>query len=86
MTIEVEIPDALFADWGGAPETVRKRLQLELAVYLYASGKVSAGRAAEVANCSRGTFEEALGSSGIERNFSLDDLEKDLEWSRAGAV
>lgn len=81
MKIELEIPDALFAEWGEEAERVRRRLQLELALHLYASRKVSAGRGAEIAGVPRGAFEEALGVSGIERNYCQDDLEDDLAWA-----
>ncbi|MCC5807313.1 MAG: UPF0175 family protein [Opitutales bacterium] len=80
MKIELEVPDNLLAEWGSKPDSVRDRLQLELALHLYASRKVSAGSAAEIAGISRGTFEEALKASGIERSYSMADLESDLAW------
>jgi len=86
MKVEMEVPDEFFAEWGDGAEAVRRRLQLELALHLYASRKVSAGRAAEIVEMSRGCFEEALAASAIERNYSSDDLEKDLAWASAGGA
>ena len=81
MKIELEVSDDLLAEWGSDSTKVEKRLQLELALHLYASRKVSASRAAEMAGVSRRSFEEALGASGIGRNYSSEDLEKDLAWA-----
>ncbi|MFP4203557.1 MAG: UPF0175 family protein [Opitutales bacterium] len=81
MKIALEVPDDLLAEWGEEEEQVKRRLQLELALHLYASRKVSVGRAAEISGLSRSSFEDALRASDIERNYSFDDLESDLAWA-----
>lgn len=86
MKIELEVPADLFADVGNEAGVVRERLQLELALHLYASRKVSAGKASELAGIPRGSFENALKTSGIERNYSSADLEGDLAWASGGGT
>lgn len=83
MKVEVELPDDIAASWGIEPKDAHRRLQLELALHLYASGCVSIGRAAEISGISRREFENAVNSSGIVRNYSIEDLDRDLEWTNS---
>ncbi len=53
-------------------------LQL-LAIYYYAQHLVSLGKAAEVSGLPRGEYEALLAERRIERNYSVADLEADLE-------
>lgn len=81
MRVEFDLPEEVAAQWGEDPDAVRARLQLELALHLYASRQLSLGRAAEISGVSRADFERSLASSGIVRNYSNPDLENDLAWA-----
>jgi predicted HTH domain antitoxin len=54
-------------------------LQTEMAVYLYASGRLSIGKARELANMSLWQFRQLLGSRQIPPHFDEADLQSDIE-------
>jgi predicted HTH domain antitoxin len=53
-------------------------LQVEMAVYLYAQGRLSVGKARELANMSLWEFRQLLASRHIAPHYSTDDLEEDV--------
>lgn len=55
------------------------QLLVELAVYLYAQGRLSLGKAHELAGLSVWEFRQVLGSRQIAPHFGSDDLAQDLE-------
>ncbi len=55
-----------------------EELRLELAVALYRRGKLSFGKARELAGVSAWTFQEVLGVRGIPVSYDLPEYEKDL--------
>ncbi|HEY2736938.1 MAG TPA: UPF0175 family protein [Thermoanaerobaculia bacterium] len=55
---------------------------LELAVHLYEQGRLSIGKAHELAGLSLWEFRQLLGFSKIPPHFSIEDLEQDLETLR----
>jgi predicted HTH domain antitoxin len=70
--------------------TISKELQLatrmseqeirrELAVHLYAQGKLSAGKARELAGMTVTEFQCLLGSRGIAVNYGVEDFRDDLD-------
>ena len=65
------------------PKTVKfeeRELVLILATKLYEKGKLSLGQSAELAGFTKRAFMEILGDYGVSIfNYSLDELEKDLE-------
>ena len=56
-----------------------QEIRRELAVHLYALGKLSAGKARELANMDMVAFQCLLGSRGISVNYGLEDFKEDLE-------
>lgn len=54
-------------------------LKVEIAVYLYASGRLSIGKARELANMSLWQFRQLLASRQIPPHFDLTDLNTDIE-------
>lgn len=71
-TLTVNLPSTVELD--------EKELLLMLASKLYEKGKLSLGRAAELAGYSKRAFIEVLGNYGVSVfNYSADDLERDAE-------
>ena len=83
MNVVVEIPDGLGQALADSPDALRRRVALDLAVYYYAEHLVSIGKATELSGLTRGEFESVLAERKIERNYSMEDLEADLQWAKA---
>jgi predicted HTH domain antitoxin len=56
-----------------------KALRLEIALWLYVQGRLSAGQASRMAQCSRVAFQKALGSRKIPSNYDLEEWNRDLD-------
>lgn len=56
-----------------------KELLIELAVALYANGKISFGQARRLAGMDWFSFRNLLAERQVPANYDEDDLEKDLE-------
>lgn len=54
-------------------------LKIEIAVYLYASGRLSIGKARELADMSLWQFRQLLASRQISPHFDESDLNTDIE-------
>ena len=63
--VELEIPEGVLAALRFSPDEFSRELRLAAAVLWYERGKVSQGRAAEIAGISRATFIDALGHFGV---------------------
>ncbi len=55
---------------------------VELAVHLYEQGRLSIGKAHELADLSLWEFRQLLGLRRIPPHFAVEDLEQDLETLR----
>lgn len=55
-----------------------RELKVELAVTLYAQGKLSIGKARELAEKSLWEFRQILASRRISPHYDVDDLEEDI--------
>ena len=53
-------------------------LKRELAVHLFQQGKISLGKARELAGMTRWTFQQLLGSRGIPVHYDVAYYERDL--------
>ncbi|MBE0699976.1 MAG: UPF0175 family protein [Anaerolineaceae bacterium] len=53
--------------------------KIELAVSLYAQGRLSIGKARELANMPIWELRQLLGSRKIEPHFNEDDLDQDVD-------
>ena len=53
-------------------------LKLELAIWLYAQGRLSAGKARELAGMSLWEFRQVIATRHITTHFDIDDLQDDI--------
>jgi predicted HTH domain antitoxin len=58
------------------------QVRVELAIHLYEQGRLSIGKAHELAGLSLWEFRELLGARQIPAHFSAEDLEQDVEMLR----
>jgi len=73
-TISIEIPREVTHIARMTPEELR----VELAVYLFQQGKLSFGKAREVAEMTAWAFQQLLGARGIPVHYDVEDYEQDL--------
>lgn len=73
-TVPLEIP----AEIPHAARMTREELRLELAVHLFQTGRLSFGKAREMAGLAVWEFLQLLGSRGIPLHYGPDDYEADL--------
>jgi predicted HTH domain antitoxin len=72
--MKLEVQDELLRGVQVSPE----RLRLEAAIGLYASGDMSLGQAAGVAQISQSEFLRALGRHGVNVNYDLPEFDEDM--------
>ena len=73
-TFEWTLPDALVA----ATQLSEQELRIEFAAHLYSLGKLSLGKAAEVASIGYAAFLRELGERDIPINYDAEELEQDI--------
>ena len=73
-TVSIEIPREILHVVRMTPEDLRT----ELAVYLFQQGKLSFGKAREMAGMTAWTFQQLLGSRGIPVHYDVEDYEQDV--------
>jgi len=77
-SVVLEIPADVAAAIKLPREGIAKALKIELAVHLYATGILSFGPARRLADMSKVDFHFLLGRRRIERQYDVEDYEKDL--------
>ena len=77
--ITVKVPRDLVRILKVRDEEVPKLVKLYLAIELYREGKVSLGKAAEIAEVSKWEMMEILASKGIPLQYDVKDLEEDIK-------
>lgn len=73
-TVSIEIPRAVLHVTKMTPEELRR----ELAVHLFQQGKLSFGKAREMAGMTAWAFQQLLGSRDIPVHYDIPDYEEDL--------
>jgi predicted HTH domain antitoxin len=73
-TIAIEIPREIFHATRMTPEELKR----ELALSLFQQGKLSFGKAREMADMTVWAFQQLLGSRGILVHYDVTDYEEDL--------
>ena len=84
MSLSLEIPDEVSQAMRLPPAETKSRLQLELAVSLYAQEILSLGKAAELAGVPRLELNDALAKRGVPMHYTPEDLSNDLAYARSG--
>ena len=79
MGIMVEIPDDLEVILKIDKKDIPKAVKLYLAIELYREGKISLGKASEIAGISKEEMMEVLSRKGIPINYDIDDLKEDIK-------
>jgi predicted HTH domain antitoxin len=82
VSLSLEIPDDVSQAMRLPPAETKSRLQLELAVSLYAQEILSLGKAAELACISRLELSDALAKRGVPMHYTQEDLSNDLAYAR----
>ena len=82
-TVKIPYPEDLPKALGETAEAFERELRFLVAAKLYEMGRISSGRAAEMADMSRVEFLEALGKYRIPVfNYSLEELEREIREAR----
>lgn len=85
-TLEIPYPEDLPEALGESPEEFERELRFLMAAKLYELGRVSSGRAAELAGMERVDFLDHLGQYQISIfNYSLQELEREIREAQARA-
>jgi predicted HTH domain antitoxin len=78
-TLQIKLPDEILISLKQRPEELSKQIRVAAAMKLYEMGKLSSGRAAQLAWMSRIGFLQALGDDGVSMlDLTEEDLEQDL--------
>lgn len=85
-TLEIPYPADLPEALGESPEAFEQQIKFLVAARIYELGRISSGRAAELAGMSRVEFLEELGRQRISVfNYSLEELEREIREAQARA-
>ncbi len=85
-TLEITYPEDLPGALGETSEEFERELRFLVAAKLYEMGRISSGRAAELAAMDRVQFLNNLGQYRISVfNYSLEGLEREIREARARA-
>lgn len=85
-TLEIPYPEDLPAALGESPETFEKQIRFLVAARIYELGRISSGRAAELAGVSRAEFLDELGQYRISVfNYSMEELDQEIHEARRRA-
>ena len=81
MSVTLDVSDDFARRMENHPEAAEAELHLELAVALYRSGSLRAGRAARIAGVSEEQFSEVLRQRRVPMPYSMNDLDHDIAYA-----
>ncbi|HSL93514.1 MAG TPA: UPF0175 family protein [Bacillota bacterium] len=85
-TIEIPYPEDLPEALGESPEAFEREIIFLVAAKLYELGRISSGRAADLAGMGRVEFLDKLGQYRVSIfNYPLEELEKEIGEARTRA-
>lgn len=78
-TVQVALPDELFATMRKSPGEVADEMRVAAAAIWYAKGLITQGQGAEIAHLSRADFLQALSEAGVSPfQETLDEIRESL--------
>jgi predicted HTH domain antitoxin len=78
-SIQIDLPDEIFISLKETPEELSREIRMAAAAKLYEIGKLSSGRAAELAGIPRVSFLQALARYGVSIfDLAEEELAQDL--------
>jgi predicted HTH domain antitoxin len=78
-TIHLDVPDEILWSLKEAPEDVAREIRMAAAAKLYEIGKLSSGRAAQLAGVPRVVFLQALARYGVASfDLTREEIAEDL--------
>ncbi len=79
-TISIEVPDEMSSLCGGNDEKLAGAMRLATAILWYQQGRISQGKAAEIAGMNRVVFLSALHEAGVEAlQVTEEELRREME-------
>ena len=85
-TFEISYPEDLPQAMGESPENFEREIKFLVAAKLYELGRISSGRASELAGMHRVEFLNRLGQYRISVfNYPLEELEREIQEAKARA-
>ncbi len=78
--VQIELPDEVLLSLKETPKDISREIRIAAAVKLYELGKLSSGRAAELAGLSRVGFLQILGRYGVSIfDLTTEELKRDVQ-------
>ncbi|WP_028325156.1 UPF0175 family protein [Desulfatirhabdium butyrativorans] len=74
-TVPIEIPREIMRSTRMTPQEMKR----DLAILLFQQGKLSFGKAREMAGMTVWTFQQLLGSRGVPVHYDVEAYEEDLQ-------
>lgn len=80
QTITLDLPDDILIALSESENELKDRIKLSLAMHLYASQKLTIGKASQICGMHRLEFENELSKNNIPiSNLEMEDILSDME-------
>ena len=85
-TLKIPYPEELLTEFGETPEEFEQEMRVLVAAKLYEMGRITSGRAAEMAGMERVPFLNTLERYHVSMiNYSAEELEREVEEAKRRA-